>query len=598
MMEALCADILSVNQAPRIFEDLDSRLGAFRPETIKVMNGMMQDGSAIQLMLANHAQIAQSLVKIWGQLRVTLAFTGLDWAIVAIYVGALAIAGYLSSRKQLTNADDYFLASHHAPTWLVAISVLSTTQSAATFLGAPDNSYRGDYSYLTTNIAALIAAALVARFLIPRFYALGVTTVYELLERRYDANARRAAAAMYMVGRILASGARLYLAAIAVSMMIFLDVTPQHIFIASVVLVIFGLAFTLFGGLNAVIWSDLVQVTLYVGAALITLYLLWASIPLSTAEMIDALRHAPGGPNSESMDKLRLIDTSFDFSKPFSLFAILTGLVLLNIGNAGLDQDTTQRFLSCENAAQGRRALYMSALIGIPVVVIFLAIGSLLHLHYDRPDLIGSGATAANAAFAGEKITIFMAYILSEIPPGLRGLVTVGVIAAAAINSGLISMSAVAISDFYRPLRERRTPMPPMHYVFAGRIMVVVLACALLAMSMLCYYWQHYTDTPLLEFVLGVMIFAYSGLLGVYAVAVFTSRGSSNSVIAALIAGFLATLLQQAYVVDLLYLPPAIKLLAFPWQLCIGASIAFLVCLAGSSRGSADAQSALGEAKP
>lgn len=507
----------------------------------------------------------------------TLAFTGLDWAIVAIYVGALAIAGYLSSRKQLSSADDYFLASHHAPTWLVAISVLSTTQSAATFLGAPDNSYRGDYSYLTTNIAPLIAAALVARFLIPRFYAAGVTTVYELLEQRYDANARRAAAAMYMVGRILASGARLYLAAIAVSMMIFLDVTPQHIFIASVVLVIFGLAFTLFGGLNAVIWSDLVQVTLYVGAALITLYLLWASIPLSTPEMIDALRHAPDG-----SDKLRLIDTSFDFSKPFSLFAILTGLVLLNIGNAGLDQDTTQRFLSCENAAQGRRALYMSALIAIPVVVIFLAIGSLLHLHYDRPDLIGSGATAASAAFAGEKITIFMAYILSEIPPGLRGLVTVGVIAAAAINSGLISMSAVAISDFYRPLRERQRAMPPMHYVLAGRVMVVVLACALLAMAMLCYYWQHYTDTPLLEFVLGVMIFAYSGLLGVYAVAVFTSRGSSASVIAALVAGFLATLLQQAYVVDLLHLPPAMKLLAFPWQLCIGTSIAGLVCVIGS----------------
>lgn len=552
-------------------------------------------------MLANHAQIAQSLGKIWGQLHVTLAFTGLDWAIVAIYVGALAIAGYLSSRKQLTNADDYFLASHHAPTWLVAISVLSTTQSAATFLGAPDNAYRGDYSYLSTNIAALIAAALVARFLIPRFYALGVTTVYELLEQRYDANARRAAAAMYMVGRILASGARLYLAAIAVSMMIFLDVTPQHIFIASVVLVIFGLAFTLFGGLNAVIWSDLVQVTLYVGAALITLYLLWASIPLSTMEMIDALRHAPGGPNSESVDKLRLFDTSFDFSKPFSLFAILTGLVLLNIGNAGLDQDTTQRFLSCENAAQGRRALYMSALIGIPVVMIFLAIGSLLHLHYDRPDLIGSGAGTASAAFAGEKITIFMAYILSEIPPGLRGLVTVGVIAAAAINSGLISMSAVAISDFYRPLRERRaglpvgkaggerrTPMPPMHYVLAGRVMVVVLACALLGMAMLCYYWQHYTDTPLLEFVLGVMAFAYSGLLGVYAVAIFTTRGSPASVIAALIAGFVVTLLQQAYVVDLLHLPPAIKSLAFPWQLCIGASIAFLICLTGSSRGGAN----------
>ncbi|MEQ1509356.1 MAG: sodium:solute symporter [Sphingopyxis sp.] len=518
-----------------------------------------------------------------------LAFTGLDWAIVAIYIAALAVAGYLSSRKQLASSDDYFLASHHAPTWLVAVSVLSTTQSAATFLGAPDNSYRGDYSYLTTNIAALIAAALVARFLIPRFYAHGVTTVYELLERRYDASARRAAAAMYMVGRVLASGARLYLAAIAVSMMIFLDVTPQHIFIASTVLVVFGIAFTLFGGLNAVIWSDLIQVTLYVGAALIVLYLLWASIPLSTAQMIEALRHAPDG-----SDKLRLIDTSFDLSKPFSLIAILTGLVLLNIGNAGLDQDTTQRFLSCENAASGRRALYMSALIGIPVVVIFLMIGSLLHLHFDRPDLYIDGSSAAAQAFSGEKITIFMAYILSEIPPGLRGLVTVGVIAAAAINSGLISMSAVAINDFYRPHQEARQSMPPLHYVFAGRVMVVILAIALLFMAMLCYYWQHYTDTPLLEFVLGVMAFAYSGLLGVYAVALFTRRGSSASVIAALLSGFFVTLMQQAYIVDLFGLPPVIKMIAFPWALCAGALISFLVCMIGAQPTGANESTSLG----
>ena len=519
----------------------------------------------------------------------TLAFTGIDWAIVALYIAALTLSGYLSSRRKLANADDYFLASHHAPTWLVAISVLSTTQSAATFLGAPDNAYRGDYSYLASNIGALIAAVIVGAVLIPRLYALGVTTFYELLERRYDARARRAAAAMYMVGRILASGARLYLAAIAVSMMIFLDVEPSHIFAASAALVVFGIAFTLFGGLNAVIWSDLVQVILYVGAAIIVLLLLWSHIPLTTAEMVDALRHAPDG-----SDKTRLIDLTTDLSKPFSLMAILTGIVLLNIGNAGLDQDTTQRFLSCEDEKHGRRALYVSALIGIPVVAIFLMIGSLLHIVYDRPDLMGSAASTATQAFAGEKITIFMAYILSEIPPGLRGLVTVGVIAAAAINSGLISMAAVGVNDFYRPLCEARQPMPPAHYVAAGRMIVIALACALLGMSMLCYYWQHYADTPLLDFVLSVMTFAYSGLLGVYAVAVFTRRGSSTSVVAALITGFVVTLLQQPYVVDVIDLPQAIKTLAFPWQLCIGTAAAFIVCLVGSQRGGADATTKLG----
>jgi hypothetical protein len=110
---------------------------------------------------------------------------------------------------------------------------------------------------------------------------------------------------------------------------------------------------------------------------------------------------------------------------------------------------------------------------------------------------------------------------------------------------------------------------------------MVVLGLALFGMSVLCFYWQRYTAAALLPFVLGVMTFAYSGLIGVYVTAVFTRRGSTASVIAALAAGFFAILLQQAYVVDALGLPAAWKALAFPWQLCIGSSIATAVCLLG-----------------
>jgi Na+/proline symporter len=158
----------------------------------------------------------------------SLQFTPIDWAILLAYIALLAAAGWWATQR-MRSAEDYFLAGHHAPTWLVAISVLSTNQSAATFLGAPDNSFRGDLSYLASCFAPVIAAVFVARVLIPRFYAAGVGTVYELLETRFDARARRAAAGMYLLGRVLASGARLYLAAIAVSMILFLDVSAAHI---------------------------------------------------------------------------------------------------------------------------------------------------------------------------------------------------------------------------------------------------------------------------------------------------------------------------------------------------------------------------------
>jgi Na+/proline symporter len=116
---------------------------------------------------------------------------------------------------------------------------------------------------------------------------------------------------------------------------------------------------------------------------------------------------------------------------------------------------------------------------------------------------------------------------------------------------------------------------------------MILLGLVLLAMSILCYYWQRYAETPLLEFALGVMSFAYSGLLGVYFTVLFTRRGSTSSVIAALATGFVAVLLQQAYVVDLLGLPPMWKGLAFPYQLCLGTAVAFLTCVAGRTRSEA-----------
>jgi Na+/proline symporter len=177
-----------------------------------------------------------------------------------------------------------------------------------------------------------------------------------------------------------------------------------------------------------------------------------------------------------------------------------------------------------------------------------------------------------------------MHYILTQVPPGVRGFVAVGVLAAAAINSGLISMASVLIQDFYRPWVEKKREMPEKHFVRAGQVAMVLLAFVLLGMAILCFYWQRYTQAPLLTFALGIMTFAYSGLLGVYFTVLFTNRGSTRSVMWALATGFIAIGLQQSYVVDVLALPASWKSLAFPFQLCIGTAVAFATCLIGNQR--------------
>lgn len=508
----------------------------------------------------------------------TTPFEAADWVVMGCYVAVLFTAGWFFMPRKTETARDYFLAGGTVPAWLAAVSVLSATQSAATFLGGPDYGYRGDYTYLGGNLGGLIGAAFVARVLIPRFYAMKATTAYELLTARFDARATRWAGGTFLVGRVLAGGARVYLAAIAIAMVTASRVDAASIVAAAAALMVASFLFTFHGGLKSVLWNDLVQFVIYLGAAIAVLvYLRW-SIPASTTDIVQALRHAaPSG-----VDKLRLFDLSLDPSKPFTLLGIVTGVSLLYIANNGLDQDTTQRLLASRDAKTGARSLYLSVVATVPVIFVFVTIGLLLHIHYNRPDLMGGAAPAAASTFGGQKINIFMHYILTEVPPGLRGLVTIGVIAAAVAttNSALNAMSSVMIQDFYRPWRQRGGGASEKHFVVAGRIGMAGVGVAMFLMAVLSFYWQRYTDLPLLEFALGVMVFAYAGLLGVYFTAVFTNRGSTASVIAALVAGFAAVVLVQPAVAHAVGLPALLCTLSFPYQLCIGTAVAFLVCAA------------------
>lgn len=513
-------------------------------------------------------------------MTMALSFTLADWIVIAAYLAVLLIGGWAFMPRHTENAHEYFLAGGTVPAWLAAVSVLSATQSAATFLGAPDYGYRGDYSYLASNLGVLLGAIFVARVLIPRFYAARVTTAYELLTLRFSMRATRWAGGMFLVGRVFAGGARIYLAAIALAMVATMTVSATSILIAAAVVVAASFLFTFVGGLRSVLWNDLIQFVIYLGSAIAVLVFLRLSIPATNAEILQGLAQTPEGVN-----KLRLFDLSTDLGKPFSLLAIVTGVTLLHTASAGMDQDMTQRLLACRDARTGARGLYLSVFATVPVVALFITIGLLLYVFYDRPDLMGGATAQAGQQFGGEKISIFMHYILTQLPAGLRGLVTVGIMAAAVAttNSALNAMSSVLIQDFYRPWRQRRGGVSEHHYVGAGRAGMGLIGLAMLAMAVASYFWQHRSNMGLLEFALQVMVFAYAGLLGVYFAAVFTTRGTTGSVIAALLAGFVTVCLLQPAVARAIGLPEALRGLAFPYQLCIGTLIAFLVCIAPRS---------------
>ncbi len=363
-------------------------------------------------------------------------------------------------------------------------------------------------------------------------------TVYELLEKRYGESAKKQAGVMFIVGRLFASGARHYIGALAISMILFLDITPLHVAIAIAILMLGSLAYVYFGGVKSVIFSDIIQAIIYVGACIAVLVYLFTAIGTDVGTIVSVL---------QADNKLKLID--FSLSGEFSVWALFGGWMLLNIAAYGLDQDMTQKALTCKNVKEAQKSLMMSVYMTIPVAILFLFIGLLLYLFYKHPEL-SNLSTEVVQKFEGEKITIFMYYILHEMPEGMRGLVTVGAMAAAlsSSNSVLGAMSSVAIEDIYKPWKRKRSNVDEMHFVKASRVSILLFALALCAMAMVSYYWQRYTELPLLSFALGVMAFAYTGLLGVYGAAIFTKRGSAVTVPLAFIGGFVTVLLLQPYV--------------------------------------------------
>ncbi|MCW8108008.1 sodium:solute symporter [Alteromonas ponticola] len=504
-------------------------------------------------------------------------FSALDGVAFLIYLLLLVGSGWLINRRP-HSGESYFLGNHAMPVALVAISVVATSQSAATFLGGPDQGYRSDLTYLTTTFSALIAAIIVSRFLLPAFYQNNVFTVYELLEKRYGSPARKSAGLMYLLGRVFASGARLYIAALAVSMILFANIAPTSILVSIGVIIVCGLFYTVSGGIRSVIYSDAIQAAVYTLSAITVIAVLFDKIALPFDEIISQLQ----GQSEDEASKLRFIDTSFSLASAhvFSLPNILLGMVLLNVAAFGLDQDMTQRLLTCRDKKAGQRALFISVLVTAAVMFLFITIGLLLYVYYKN---LSTALMGDSPHYLGQTVTIFLYFVLTDLPAGVKGLVTIGIIAAAlsSLNSGLNSMASVLVQDFYAPMkRKQRLEVSPSQLIFAGRLAMTLVAVALGGMAVVCFYWQQYSDTPLLQFALSVMIFSYSGLLGIYIISLFTRRGNYHSVICALCAGFVTPLLMQPYVVTLYPVSWQFDL-AFTWQLIIGTVVASVVCWIG-----------------
>ena len=502
-------------------------------------------------------------------------FGMIDWLVVIVYMGVVVAIGAAVSRKQ-QDTRYFFLAGRSMPAWAVSLSVLATALSAATFIGVPQIAFDGDLSYLITNVGSVIAAFIIAFLFVPPIYRAGTVTIYGYLGQRYGTGAKAAAGVMFLMGRLLSSGARFFMAGIGFSLMLYGETSPRELVLAVLLLGFIGTLYTVFGGIRAVIWTDALQIVVMVAAALFALAFLLQVIPASRGEILEALRDADG------VNKLRVLDTRFDLGNPFTLWAGVFAMIVVGVSTHGVDQDMAQRVMTARSPWHGGWALISSILLGIPVVLLFLCIGLLLHVFYQRPDLMG---TAAPLDVVLDTRRVFPQFVLNHLPTGLRGLTMAGLIAAAmsTFDSAINAMASCLIADVYAPWRAWRRggePEPSLPDLRDSRLAVGLMGALLTAFAIGAIYLQERGGDTLINFALGVMAFALAPLLGVFCAALFTRRGNAATVYVAFIVGILAVLLLQPYM-----LPAwAGVAVGWPWVWVAVSPLCFLLCALGKPR--------------
>lgn len=496
-----------------------------------------------------------------------------DWAVLLGYLALLVGVAFLLARKRVGTQQEYFLASRSMPTWAVAVSILATAQSAATFLGAPEQGASGDLRYLLANLGVIVAAIVVATVFLPAYFRYNVQTPYELLERAAGPATRRMASASYLLGRLLASAARVYIGSIPFCLAFFGEVSAPGLLTCVLGFMAFGAVFTLASGARGAIWSDVVQVGVYLGAAIVIALALIAAIPPGEASIIT---RALAGKDGTGVTLLGPLSDSWNFAREFTPLTAITGIALLNLAFFAMDQDLTQRLLACKSAAHAARSLLINALaITLPVVVGFVLLGLLLALYFREVAVVPLGPDGKPITSGDPRLIIQFAFLHS--PAGVAGLLLAGVLAAgpAGINSSLNAMAGSFIADLYRPLRPARDEG---HYLRAGRLATVIIGLLMALVAVICIYWHAGSQRSIISFALGIMVYAYAGLIGVFFAAIIFRRLHPIAPLIAMPAGLLIvvlfTVLESQKIISI----------AWPWHLVGGSLVSLAIASLGAKR--------------
>lgn len=529
----------------------------------------------------------------------TVDMSVVDWILIAVFLLSLMTIGAVFSKKN-KNIDDYFTAGRSMPGWLVALAATGTSISAGTFVGSPELGFNTNITFIMSCVGAVVGGIFVAWLVLPELYNAKTITIYGFIGERFGETAKRSTSVMFLLGQLFTSGSRLFIAAIAISVICFGGIDFQFIVWSIVILGVISTIYTMCGGIKGLIYIDALQILLVIGTGVLALIILYDSLDMGFSQIVENLRngmvklpqqdsyamYADGSLSGWAKgNKLMLVDPSFDFTRPYNLLGALFAYAIFKFAQFSTDHEFVQRQLTCKSLKKAGSSLVVSQLMAIPIVFVFLSIGLLLFLKYHEDPTLGVAS-----GFFTDARDVFPQYIKNCVPTGVRGLMIIGLLAAAlsSFNSAINAMASSFVTDLYLPIRKQKGEeiKGNAEQISSSKKMSALMGAALTAFAILTAVMQQASGLNLVDFATGVMCFSYAGMLGVFITALYTKRGNEKSVIAALIVGLLVVLLMQPYIMN--PLTTALfghkVVIAWPWWAPIGGLVSTVVCMLGKNK--------------
>lgn len=402
------------------------------------------------------------------------AFGPLNYITLVAYLFiTIALGRYFSKRNKTTK--DYFLGGGRIPWWAAGLSIYATMLSAITYISQPALAYAFDWQAYLGYFTILLIAPIVITFYLPFFRQINITSVYEYLEERFNVTVRLFGSISFVLFQLVRMGIVVYLPALALATAVGMNIYTAIIFMG-----IFAILYTYMGGIEAVIWTDVIQVVVLVLGLIAGL--LFIGLEIGDVGYIFQTAYDDG--------KLKLIDFRWSITEVVT-WSLFLGSFALNFAPYTTDQAVVQRYMTTTNEAQARKSIWLNAIISIPAGLLIFTMGTFLYVYFKtHPQFLNVGM---------QNDSIFPLFITNHLPPGIAGLVIAGIYSASmsSLDSSMHSVSTVVTVDFYKRFNTSYTEKKGLQLakrvtVFVGALGTII-ACVMAAFPVqsLFFFFQE-----------------------------------------------------------------------------------------------------------